>query len=303
MLGAIGVSAVVHAAIVAFVVLGLPIFWDPEPLPAVIGIELAQQADITASNARVQGPPKPTPEKPKPVETKTEAPKKETPAPLAAPKPAAVPPPEPEPEEEVAAVIPDPQAEKKLEDEKKKKEEEKKKAEEEKKRKKKEEEEKKRKEAAKKEEEDFNKMMGNLIPDAPAPEPEQKPDKKSKPAPAEQETGEVTENYSPVPLNAGEEDGIRRAIERRWNVPLGLPNVHTYVVSIRLHMNRDGTVSRVEVISSANDATARAIAESAKRAVNIAIQQDGRLPVPADKYNSTIQLRWNMELVCAQMGC
>ena len=42
-------SVGLHAALVGFVIFGLPIFWQPEPLPGAIGVELAQLSDITAA--------------------------------------------------------------------------------------------------------------------------------------------------------------------------------------------------------------------------------------------------------------
>jgi hypothetical protein len=306
--GSLGAGVVLsvglHALLVTFIVFGLPIFWDPEPLPAIIGIELAQQADITASNARIQGPVKPA-EAPKPVEAKKEPPKKET-TPPPAPKVQAAPPPPP-PEEEVAEALPDPAIQKQKEAEEKKKAEEQKKKDEEEKKRKRQEEEKKRKDEAKKkqkeEEQDFNKMMESVLPADAAPEPKEKPAKKPEPLAQEAATGEVTPEYSAVPLNAGEENGIRAAVEKNWIVPLGLPDIYKYTIQLRLHMNRNGTVAKIDVLSPVNDNVSRTIADSAMRAINKTVQQEGRLPVPEDKYNSTIVLRWNMELVCAQLGC
>src|SRR5688572_16025997 len=104
MLGAMGVSVALHIVIVAFVVLGLPIFWEPEVLPGAIGIQLAEMSDITAApKVQKEGPPKPKPEPPK-QEVKKEAPKKEAPPPPPNPPAAAAPPPPP-PEEVVAEAI------------------------------------------------------------------------------------------------------------------------------------------------------------------------------------------------------
>ncbi|MGH6893646.1 MAG: hypothetical protein ACREEP_15465, partial [Dongiaceae bacterium] len=69
-------SVGLHALLITFVVFGLPIFWEPEPLPGAIGIELAQLSDITAApKVQKEAPPKPKPEPPK-EEVKKEEPKK-----------------------------------------------------------------------------------------------------------------------------------------------------------------------------------------------------------------------------------
>lgn len=294
LLGAVGVSALLHAIVVALVVLGLPIFWDPEPLPGAIGIELAQLSDITAApQVQKEGPPKPKPEPPK-EEVKKEEPKKETPPPPPNPPAAAAPPPPPPPEEVVAQPIPDPEAEKKKEEEKKKKEEEKKKAEEEKKRKKKEEEEKKKKEAEKKkkqEQQELDTLLANVLDQKPAPESEEKPAKKKAEAkPQEASTGPQTELASEVPLTASEEDGIRGQIERNWNLGslAGSPDLAGMLVELRITLQPDGTVTRVDVINTGNSAYFRQAAESAKRAVMIS----SPLRLPAGKTYDTMRLRF-----------
>src|SRR5512147_1709575 len=104
-------SVSLRAVLIGFVIFGLPIFWEPEPLPGAIGIELAQLSDITAApkvqkEGKPNNQPTPQPEVPK------EAPKKDTPPPPPNPPAAAAPPPPPPPEEEVAEAIPDPAAEK-----------------------------------------------------------------------------------------------------------------------------------------------------------------------------------------------
>ena len=49
-------------------------------------------------------------------------------------------------------------------------------------------------------------------------------------------------------------------------------------------------------------AAIRTIAESARRAILITQSELGRLPIPADKYNPTIVVRWPMKLICEQRG-
>lgn len=289
---AFGVSLTLHVFVILLIVLGLPIFWEPEVLPGAIGIELAEMSDITAApKVQKEGPPKPKPTPPA-QEVKKDPPKKETPPPPPNPPAAAAPPPPPE-EEEVAEAIPDPEAELKKEEEKKKKEEEKKKKEEEeKKKKKKEEEEKKKKEAEKKkkEEQELDTLLANVLDQAPAPEPEQPTKKKAEAAPEEASTGPQTENVSEIPLTASEEDGIRGQIERNWNLGslAGSPDLAGMLVELRIKLLPDGTVTAVEVLNSGSSPYFRQAAESAKRAVMIS----SPLKLPPGKSYDTMRLRF-----------
>jgi hypothetical protein len=261
-------SVGLHAALIGFVIFGLPIFWQPEVLPGAIGIELAQLSDITAAPVpQVQGPPKeqPKPEPPKPAAE--EKPKADTPPPPAPPKAAAPPP--PPPPEEVAEAIPDPQAEK-LAEEKKKKEEDKKKKEEEKKRK---EEEKKKRQKEKEQQKQDDLALASVLNDVmnqkPAPEPDKKPEKKPvAAAPSEPVTGEVTENASSVRLTAAQEDGYRRQLIPTWNFDAGIANPENYIVTVRIDLAPDGTVLKAEILdkSRMGDPIFRSVAETARRA-------------------------------------
>jgi outer membrane biosynthesis protein TonB len=285
-------SVGLHAALIGFIVFGLPIFWEPEPLPGAIGIELAQLSDITAApKVQKEGKPNKQPE-PQP-EVQKEEPKKETPPPPPTPPAAAAPPPPPPPEEEIAEVIPDPAVEKKKEEEKKKADE-KKKAEEEKK-KKKEAEKKKKEEEKKKQKEDdkaLNALLANLTPDKPAPEPDKKPEKSKKPEakPAEPSTGPQTELTSEIALTASEEDGIRGQIERNWNLGslAGSPDLAGLVIELRIKLQPDGTVTNVQVLNMNPSPYFGPAAESAKRAVMVT----SPLQLPPGKTYDTMLLRF-----------
>ena len=291
-------SVGLHAALVGFVIFGLPIFWQPEPLPGAIGIELAQLSDITAA-PRVQKEGKPNKQPPEPQqEVKKEEPKKETPPPPPAPPaPAAAPPPEPEPEEEVAEAIPDPAAEKKKEEEKKKAEEKKKKEEEKKKKeaeKKKKEEE--RKKQQKKDDEALDALLANLTPDKAAPEPEEQPKKKkAEPQPSEPSTGPQTELASEVALTASEEDGIRGQIERNWNLGslAGAPDLTGMLIEVRITLQPDGTVTGAKVINSGSSPMFRQASEGAVRAVMVS----SPLKLPPGKTYDTMVLRFRPDQV------
>lgn len=286
-------SVGLHAALIGFVIFGLPIFWQPEPLPGAIGIELAQLSDITAApKAQQEGPPKKQPE-PQP-EVKKEEPKKETPPPPPSPPAAAAPPPPPPEEEEVAEAIPDPEAEKKKEVEKKKAEEEKKKKAEEAKKKKEAERKKKEEEVKKqqkKDEQALDTLLANVLEQKPAPEPERKPAKKAEAKPAEPSTGPQTELASEVALTASEEDGIRGQIERNWNLGslAGAPDLSGMVIEIRITLQPDGTVTRAQVINSSANPLFRQASEGGIRAVMIS----SPLKLPPGKTYSSMIIRFH----------
>ncbi|WP_119302178.1 cell envelope integrity protein TolA [Dongia deserti] len=287
-------SVALHAALVGFVIFGLPIFWHPEPLPEAIGIELAQLSDITAApKVQKEGKPNKQPE-PQP-EVQKQASKEETPPPPPNPPAAAAPPPPPPPEEEeVVEPIPDPEAEKKKEEELKKK------AEEEKK--KKTEEEKKKKEAErKKKEEEFKKqqkkddkaldtLLANVLQQKPAPEPEKKPAKKAEAKPVEPSTGPQTENVSEIPLTASEEGMIKGQIERNWNLgSLAGASDLSMIIEVRITLQPDGTVTRAQVVNSGTSPLFRQASEGAVRAVMLS----SPLKLPPGKTYSTMLLRFD----------
>ena len=199
--GGILASVLFHVLLALLIVLGVPSFFAPEVLEAPPTIELATLSDITAApKVDKAGKPmdKPKPKPPAPETKKETKPEPPKPAP---PTPATPPPPAPE---QQAAVIPDKPLEK-APDQKKpepkpeeKKVEEKKKAEE--------------KPKPDKTKQDMDSLLKSLSQETPAPETEEKPKKKSAPAPAEPTTGQVTANINDVPLTMAETDGIRTAI-------------------------------------------------------------------------------------------
>ncbi len=287
-------SVGLHAVLVAVIIFGLPVFWEPEQLPGAIGIELAQLSDITAApKVQKEGKLSKQPEQP---QVQKEEPKKETPPPPPTPPVAAAPPPPPA-EEEIAEAIPDPAAEKKKEEERKK-EEQKKKAEEEKKRKKEAEKKKKEEEKKRQKEDDeaLNALLANLTPDKPAPEPEEQPKKKqAEPEPVEPTTGPQTPETSEIAMTASDELGIRGQIEDAWNLGslAGSPGLEGMIVELRIHMQPDGTVTGVDLLNSDTNPFFRQAAESAKRAVMIA----SPLRLPAGKSWDSIKLIFHPDQV------
>jgi outer membrane biosynthesis protein TonB len=289
--GGILASLVFHVLLALLIVLGVPSFFKPEVLEAPPTIELATLADITAApKVDKAGKPmdKPKPQPPAPEvkkETKPEPPK---PAP---PVPATPPPPAPE---EQAAVIPDKPIEKAPDQKKPEPKPEEKKKEEKKVE--------KPKPDKKKQQSEMDALLNNLTQEQPAPESEEKPKKKSAPAPAEPTTGQMTETVNDVPLTMAETDGIRSAIEKNWLIPVGMANAESYTVSLRLYLTPDGVVTKIEVLDDTGDPGFRTIAESARRAILITQNELGRLPIPKDKYNPTLVVRWPMKLICEQRG-
>ncbi|MEZ5861343.1 MAG: hypothetical protein R3D28_20585 [Geminicoccaceae bacterium] len=87
---------------------------------------------------------------------------------------------------------------------------------------------------------------------------------------------------APVALSASELAGIRRQIERCWNVPIGVPGIEAMRVSLRIQLEADGSVREVSIEESGRfdaDHGFRTVAESARRAV-----LSCRLDLPAEKY-------------------
>jgi hypothetical protein len=108
-------------------------------------------------------------------------------------------------------------------------------------------------------------------------------------------------NAEPV-MDSTTAGDLRAAIEKNWLIPIGIANAESYTVSLRLHLTPGGVVTQIEVLDDNPDPGFRTIAESARRAVLITQSELGRLPIPADKYNPTIVVRWPMKLICEQAG-
>lgn len=272
-------SVVFHIALFLFAWFGVPHLFQDEFIAEPLGIEAAIVSDLTAA-PKVDKPSKKVSEKPKQTQ-KVEPPKKETkPAPAKEnPKPASAPPP-PEPEQQAVA-IPDqakPKEEKKVEKKPEEKPEEKPK--------KKTEEKKKEK---KKDKAELDNLLASVLNEQAA---EPTPDKPKKQAAAEPEesTGPQTELASEIPMTSGDEDGIRSQIEQNWNLgsAAGAPNLDQILVELRIELQPDGTVTRVELLNNQADPYFRSIAEGAVRAVKRA----SPLKLPPGKYWPTIKLRF-----------
>ena len=287
--GGILASVIFHVLLALLIIFGVPSFFKPEVLEAPPTIELATLADITAApKVDKIGKPDDKPKTPPAPETKKET-KPEPPKP-APPTPASAPPPAPE---QQAAVIPDKPLEKAPDQKKPEPKPEEKKKEEKKVEKPK---------PDKKQQNDMDSLLKSLSTETPSPETEEKPKKKAAPAPAQPTTGQQADLVNDVPLTMAETDGIRSAIEKNWNIPIGMANAEAYTVSLRLHLTPDGVVTQIDVLDDNSDPGFRTIAESARRAILITQGELGRLPIPPDKYNPTIVVRWPMKQICEQRG-
>lgn len=127
--------------------------------------------------------------------------------------------------------------------------------------------------------------------------PDSKPEKPKKDAPSfEDQLNNVLNKHArreapsqPAPLgpkmSMSEIDAVRRQIERCWNPPAGAPEAENLVVEVKLTINRDGSVRRIEFVDTArmsSDSFFRAAAESVRRAIRM--PQCTPLKLPLDKY-------------------
>lgn len=97
-----------------------------------------------------------------------------------------------------------------------------------------------------------------------------------------------------VQATVSEIDVIRRQIEACWNIPAGARNAENLIVSIRVWVNPDGTVSDAKIIDSSrmnSDPFFRSAAESALRAV--LNPRCSPLQIPPKKYDQFKELVLN----------
>jgi hypothetical protein len=95
--------------------------------------------------------------------------------------------------------------------------------------------------------------------------------------------GQVRSRIGEAGLSAGELDALRRQIGGCWSLPAGLDGVEDMVVRLRIQVRPDRTVQQVTIQDQARfdrDPTYRAVAESARRAVD----RCSPLQLPPDKY-------------------
>lgn len=284
-------SVLFHILLALLIVFGVPSFFKTQPPVTPEGITATIVSTVTAApKVDKQGKPPDKPKPPTPPAPEVKKPEPPKPAPPVAPTPAAPPP----AAEQQAAVIPDdskaiePKKEEKKQPDKKP--------------------DKKTEHKPKPKKDDqqnaMDALLNNLTKQQAAPDTKEKTKPKAQPAPAEPTVGQQASLISDQPMTASQEDAIRAVIEKHWSTPVGMANIESYTIMIRLYMNPDGTVQRIERIDPMDgDPGYLALVGSAERAVEIAVQTEGRLPIPQDKNYPTIVLRFPMQQVCADMGC
>ncbi|MDE3015774.1 MAG: TonB C-terminal domain-containing protein [Pseudomonadota bacterium] len=100
----------------------------------------------------------------------------------------------------------------------------------------------------------------------------EKEDQKTKHDSAHQSKN-ISSQYNPqLPMSISETDAIRSQIARCWNVPAGARDAQNLVVVLRIQLEPDGSVTKVELASGNesrynSDSFFRAAADSAMRAV------------------------------------
>ena len=300
-------SALLHLAILALVIFGLPRWHEPIEVAPSIPVEVVTIAENSAA-PKTEPKPEPVQEEPKPEPPKAPEP----PKPVAETPPAPTPPPLPEPEplpepapQEVAAVAPEPEPEPiplpepepepkpKPEPEVKKPEppkpvakpkppakpkQEAKKPEE--------------KKPAEPQKPSFLKTVEKLKQETKTAEAE--PPKEPEPQPQPQPVaapGSIEDQLTRSNLEAA----IREQVERCWNVPAGARDADDLVVEIRVVLGRDGSVVQASILDltrASTDDFYRAAAESARRAV---LNCSPLRELPADRYDiwQTLTLRFN----------
>ncbi len=281
---AFAISAAGHAAIIAVAYVGLPELFDRDPVSDIpITVELVTIAEVTAAPApepvpepepevveepppaepepmAVEAPPTPAPpeppvEEPAPVEMAALEPEPEPP-----PRPERKPKPPPEPKPEPVAERPPPKPRAK----------------------------------PKKNKLDFDAdRIAALLDKTEEQRPQPKLETKTEPPPEEQKKAPRTSRIADR-VTLSEIDAIKAHIQHCWSVPGGARDAHELIVTIRIYLHRDGTLSRAPQIvdlSRMSDSFYRTMAESALRAV----LKCEPLPVPSSKYEDwrEIELTFN----------
>lgn len=306
--GGIAVSAVMHAAILAAIIIGLPNLFRPTiPEDQPIAVELVNlgpetrathpNPDMPREHAKPDIPipaapaPKPEPKPTPPTPTaaappSSEAPPPPQPATPAPPKSEAPPPPPPPPPKPVEAQAPPPPPPKPQPPKPDKKQ-----------------------EAA-----EFNSLLKNIEKSQPQsqrqPQPQQQkqdaqafdsllknlaknavtPDPDAKPQRTQVAAAAPPSSQPKAPLGsqltASELDLVREQIARCWNINAGARDAKDLVVEIRASVQPDGTVTQATIVDQnrMNDPVWRAAAESARRA--FFNPQCTPLKLPPDKYDT-----------------
>lgn len=287
-------SGVLHLIIASLAVFGLPQFFRDPP-----AVETPMVVDLVPIGIKSNPPPKqlsePQPEPAKPEEAKPEPPKPEPPKPEPPkpepPKPAPPPPPPPPPkppEPEPAPILkpeakpvqkPEPKPEAKVPEPDLS--------------------EVKPKPRPKQPEDDLDSLLKSVDKKKKPPPPPSNPlddllksTDKAKPNTASTDKGNQpkpqnvkgSDQHNPnEPISMTESDAIRAHVSKFWNIPAGAKDADKLLVSIRVNVLPDGTVTDAQVVNAPFAPTSfwQAAADSARRAVRLA----SPLPIPKNKYD------------------
>lgn len=247
-------SAIAHAVLLVFIILGLPTFFEmtKPPEQQAISVDILPISEI--SNVKNSAPKPQEKEKPKPVEE----PPKET-AEVKNPKP--IP---PTTKAEASTPKEAPSLEKTKPEEKKE-------------------------DKQKKVEDDLEAVLKSVEQSAKNKTAE-KSDKKREEKPAEtaSDNPSKSDNYNAeLPLSMSEKDAIRSQFIKCWSVPAGAKDTANLVVTLRVQVAADGSVTDAKLAKNegrySSDSYFRAAADSAIRAVH---KCSPLQHLPADKYSN-----------------
>ena len=114
--------------------------------------------------------------------------------------------------------------------------------------------------------------------------------------PVEQALAQANTPFSDsIPLSMSEIDNIRYQIQRNWSLPAGARDAQNMVVTLRIQLNPDGTVTGVSVLNESrmrSDPFFRAMAESTVRAV---LKTDRIKNLSPEKYDLWRDMRINFD--------
>lgn len=114
--------------------------------------------------------------------------------------------------------------------------------------------------------------------------------------PVEQALAQANTPFSDsIPLSMSEIDNIRYQIQRNWSLPAGARDAQNMVVTLRIQLNPDGTVTAVSVLNESrmrSDPFFRAMAESTVRAV---LKTDRIKNLSPEKYDLWRDMRINFD--------
>jgi len=124
---------------------------------------------------------------------------------------------------------------------------------------------------------DFNSLLKSLTPVDPE---EQTPPREEVP----DSTGQTSQiaDFSKV-MTRSELENLNSGVQPCWNVNAGGKNAESLVVTLRVYVNRDRTVRRVDIVDRIRDTHHQAAADAARRA--LLNPNCSTLRLPPEKYD------------------